>query len=172
MNVSGTNLGTRGAELLLSALSDCLASLHIIELDISRNEIEFGHEHFGSLINLISNRQCTIEILNISNNTVGDEMLGTLAPHMVNRVTLQHLRMENCRINFKGFTAFLQYIKTNVSIVELRLDFNTLLMPELGDGIGQVGDKEFKEMEAFVLEFFQVNNSLRHMSLSRCSISD
>lgn len=88
LNLQGTNLGTKGADYLLSAFADCVKTLHIMDLDISRNEICFESTHIDSFNRMLSNQACSLENLNISNNQLGDDMMSKLAPHLAYKISL------------------------------------------------------------------------------------
>lgn len=68
LHLRGTSLTTKGAEYLIQAFSSVLSSLHIEDLDISKNEIVFGHEHLSSLCNLLQNPDSPLRTLSIAHN--------------------------------------------------------------------------------------------------------
>jgi Ran GTPase-activating protein (RanGAP) involved in mRNA processing and transport len=92
-----------------------------MDLDLSRNEIEFGPEHIDPLGALVSSRFSTLENLNVSHNMMGDEMLARLAPNLMHRVWVQRLYLDNCRLSIRGAAALFSSLKTNHSIVVISL---------------------------------------------------
>ena len=133
LNLSGTNLGSKGAEHIFHAMRDTIKSLHLMDLDVSRNEIDFGPEHIDPLSQVISNRESTFENLNISFNSLGDEMLAKLMPHIISRVTLQQLYLDGCSLTLKGVTSFFRYLRSNYSVQIASIACNDLSYPDPDD---------------------------------------
>ena len=110
LNLSGTTLGSKGAECVLLSMSQAIHSLHIMDLDISRNEITFGAEHLGPLAQILSSPKSSLERLNLSSNIIGDEVMGQLAASMGHRTALLMLKVDNCRLTFKGLCSALRHL--------------------------------------------------------------
>ncbi len=74
LNVSNTCLSSKGASHLLSAFSSVKYDLHVMDLDISKNDIEFDEDHLRHLQEIFGDSK-TLENINLSYNRMGDEAL-------------------------------------------------------------------------------------------------
>jgi hypothetical protein len=64
---------------------------------------------------------------------VGDEIIAKIAPSLVNRINLQHLKLDSCKLTLKGLSSLTFYLKSNVTLVELSLSGNDFSIPEQDD---------------------------------------
>jgi len=169
LNLSGTTLGTKGAEYLLHAMADTAAVSSLAELDISKNEIIFGQEHMKHLCEVFDEKKSGLVILNISSNQLSDDMLGMLLPSLC-KSYVTHLNLDSTKLTLRGLASFFQQLRSNYTLQSASLSGNDFSLPE------DIDDDQsltlMRQIDYFLSECLSTNQALVTLRLERCQLYD
>lgn len=151
LSIASTQIGLGGFKHLSEGLK---RNKTLISLDISNNY--FGQQVTKYLMMCLP--MSNIQILNLSRCKLGDQGVSNLSSifSSINPNKVKRLNLSGNNFTCKGFSAFMEGLRTNKMIEELNVDHNNLM----------------GKLITCLTQFFFENTSLRILSMNRCSLEE
>lgn len=150
VNISGNRLSDKGGMIVLNSL----IPEQILEIDMSNNFV--GERCIQTLVELLKNRSCRLQVLHLENDKLTDAVVKRLCKGLGSNNSLLELNLARNNISSIGVIGISEYIKYTNTLQKLDLHWNKI---------------SGEEAKAFC-KSLQQNESLRVLDLSWNSLSN